>query len=109
MLEALNNDLNTPEALTIIDSAFAKLENVNVTNIHQSALMQLLEAIDQLLGLNLIASTPDITDEQKQLIIARQRARDNKDWQSSDSIRDELAKSGIAIRDTAHGPIWEYS
>lgn len=109
VLEALSNDLNTPEALTIIDSAFAKLENINVANIHQSALTQLLETIDQLLGLELIASTPDITNEQKQLIIARQRARDNKDWQESDKIRDELAKSGIAIRDTAHGPIWEYS
>lgn len=108
VLEALNNDLNTPEALTIIDSAFAKLENINVTNIHQSALTQLLETIDQLLGLSLITSTPDITDEQKQLIIARQRARDSKDWQASDDIRDNLAKSGIAIRDTAHGPIWEY-
>lgn len=109
ILEALSNDLNTSEALTIIDGAFATLDGVNVTHIHQSSLTQLLETIDQLLGIELIASTPDITDEQKQLVLQRQRARDTKDWQTSDTIRDELAKSGIAIRDTAHGPIWEYS
>lgn len=109
LLEALNDDLNTPRALTIIDQAFAQLDSVSLTTIHRSGLSQLLEQIDQLLGLELTASTPDITDEQKQLVLQRQRARDNKDWATSDTIRDELAKSGIAVRDTAHGPVWEYS
>ncbi len=108
LLEALNDDLNTPRALTIIDQAFAEFDGVSITDIHQSGLGQLLEQIDKLLGLALIESTPDITDGQKQLVVQRQRAREDKNWTESDRIRDELAKNGITIRDTVHGPIWEY-
>lgn len=108
ILEALSNDLDTPAALAIIDEAFDKLENTNLANIHQRSLTQLLEMIDNLLGLRLLESTPDISDEAKQLIIARQRARDEQDWSASDQARDELLEQGIALRDTAHGPVWSY-
>lgn len=70
--------------------------------------MRLLESIDQLLGLDLIKSTPDIADEDKKLILERQRVREDKDWSKSDELRDELAKKGIALRDTSHGTIWSY-
>lgn len=106
--EALNNDLNTPEALRVVDQAFSELDDKSLKNIHQHGLDQLLDAIDDLLGLQLKSSTPDITDEQKQVILARQRARDEKNWQESDRLRDELKKQGIAVRDTSNGTIWEY-
>ena len=67
------------------------------------------EAIDELLGLYLVATTPDIADEQKQRIIARERAREDKDWAESDRIRDELLASGIILNDTAHGTTWRYA
>ncbi|MEO5950379.1 MAG: cysteine--tRNA ligase [Candidatus Saccharimonadales bacterium] len=108
IIEALSRDLDTPEGLRIIDEAFTRLTSANISDIHRQPLVQLLETIDLVLGLQLIATTPDITDTQKQLILERQRARDTKNWQESDRIRDELAKRGIAIRDTSHGPIWEY-
>ncbi len=107
--EALSNNLDTPGALTIIDEAFSRLANKSLDDIHQHALMQLLKAIDELLGLHLIATTPDITDEQKQRIIARERARDNKDWTGSDRIRDELQAQGIILNDTTHGTVWAYA
>lgn len=107
--EALENNLNTPEALHIIDEAFSRLEGTPLTSIHQHGLIQLLETIDDLLGLQLIGTTPDIDDETKQLILGRTRARDAKDWPEADRLRDELATHGIAVRDTASGPIWEYS
>jgi len=106
--EALNNNLNTPEALRVVDQAFSELDDKSLKNIHQHGLDQLLDAIDDLLGLQLKSSTPDITDEQKQTILARQRARDEKDWQESDRLRDELKKQGITVRDTSSGTIWEY-
>ncbi|MCY1375818.1 Cysteine--tRNA ligase [compost metagenome] len=65
--------------------------------------------IDSTLGLQLQASTPDIADSKKQLIIQRQRARDEKDWDTSDSIRDTLLSQGIVVRDTSKGPIWQYT
>lgn len=109
IIEALSNDLDTPEVLRIIDEAFAKIESAPIDYIHQPSLEQLIETIDDVLGLAIAASTPDITDAQKQLIIARERARDSKDWKASDKLRDELSKEGIAVRDSASGSIWEYS
>lgn len=108
LVEALNDDLNTPQALTIIDDAFSRLSNAKLDDIHQHALTQLLETIDDVLGLNLITSTPDISDDSKRLIIERQQARDSKDWAKSDKIRSTIEKSGITIRDTTVGSIWEY-
>jgi cysteinyl-tRNA synthetase len=108
IIEALNNDLNTPVALQVIDQAFSKFDGKDIVGIHQHGLQQVLETIDSLLGLQLIATTPDIDDSTKQLIIQRQRARDEKDWETSDRLRDEIAKTGIAVRDTSSGSIWEY-
>lgn len=107
--EALNDDLNTPEALRVVDETFSYIESHSLDSVNHHTLVELLEAIDDLLGLNLLGTTPDITDDQKLLIIERERARDEKDWKKSDKIRDKLAHDGITIRDTAAGTIWEYS
>ncbi|CAN5384443.1 cysteine--tRNA ligase [soil metagenome] len=109
LVEALNDDINTPEALVIIEDAFARLSGARLLDIHQHALTQLLETIDDVLGLELINSTKDIDDDAKRLIIERQHARDAKDWNISDKLRDELLKRNIVIRDTSHGSIWEYA
>ena len=39
----------------------------------------------------------------------RRRAREAKDWQLSDRLRDALQESGVTVRDTATDTIWEYS
>lgn len=109
IIEALSNDLGTPEALTIIDDAFSRLDGKALHDIHQFALVQLLETIDQALGLQLMSSTPDISDDAKQLIVQRQRARDDKEWTASDQLRDQLLVQGIVVRDTPGGSIWEYA
>jgi cysteinyl-tRNA synthetase len=106
--EALDNDLNTPEAMRIIDESFSKLDGKSLDAIHQHGLDQLITAIDDLLGLQLAATTPDIDDAAKQLIIERERARDNKEWAASDQLRDKLAKENIVVLDTKNGSIWEY-
>lgn len=107
--EALSDNLDTPSALAIIDEAFTRVGSKSLDDIHQHALVQLLETIDDLLGLHLIATTSDISDEHKQLLVARERAREAKDWSESDRIRDELAGSGITLRDTPRGTAWEYA
>lgn len=76
--EALMNNLNTPEALRVIDEAFAKLDTAKLSSIHRHGLIQFLEAIDELLGLQILSVTPDIDDTAKMLILERQRAREAK-------------------------------
>ncbi len=109
LTETLSDNLNTAEALAQVDAAFDTVASSPLDRIHQHALVSYLETVDQLLGLQLLETTPDIDDGTKRLIIERTRARDNKDYQRSDEIRDELIKSGITVRDTASGPIWEYT
>ena len=107
--EAIANDLGTPEALRIIDEAFSRIASVkSLAAIDQDSFNNLLHTIDALLGLELVASTPDINDDVKRLILRRKQAREKNDWNESDKLRAELLKLGIAVRDTAHDTIWEY-
>ncbi len=107
MLEALNDDLNTPHTLVIIDEAFEAIDQVgDIRHIQRSSLVALIQSIDDSLGLRLIKHTPDINDEQKRLIIERRRVRESKDWARSDQIRDQLAKQGIYLNDTTNTTIW---
>jgi len=41
------------------------------------------------------------------LVALRLRARDAKDWATSDAIRDGLVAAGIEIRDTRDGTEWD--
>jgi len=109
VIEALSDNLDTPAALKLIDEAFGRLEGKDLADIHQFGLIQLLETIDAILGLQLIDSTPDISDDAKRLIVERSRARSDNDWATSDMLRDKLAEQGIRVKDTASGTIWSYS
>lgn len=109
LLETVSDDINTPKGMAIIDQAFDIVRAHPHIHLHQHAFVTLLEMVDQLYGLNLLETTPDITDDQKRLIVERVRVREAKNYDRSDEIRDELAKSGIAVRDTTSGSIWEYT
>lgn len=107
ILDALNTNLGTPTALQIVDETFSTIEAAP----HEAGKQQLgdfLKAADELLGLDLLGTTPDITAAQKTLIKRREEARSSKEWATSDTLRDELASSGIMVRDTPYGTIWEY-
>lgn len=105
---ALNDDLNTPEALQVVDDTFTELETMPLNQIQRHSLEELLTHIDKVLGLQLMSKTPDISDEVKKLISDRQHARDNKEWAESDRLRDIIREHKVAINDTAHGAIWSY-
>ncbi|HEY1085328.1 MAG TPA: cysteine--tRNA ligase [Candidatus Saccharimonadales bacterium] len=104
--ESLENDLNSPEAIAYIEEVFDRIEKADPAKLQKTALVSLLEWIDESLGLQLLHSTPDISDDAKQLILERGHARDNHEWAKSDELRDELLKESIAIRDTNFGSIW---
>lgn len=105
----LSHDLDTPAALAILDDAFNRIEALSLERIDQHGLVQLLEAINDLLGVDIITSTTDISDKVKKLILERERARKNKDWARSDEIRKQLLTDGVSVRDTNAGTIWNYS
>lgn len=94
VLNAVNENLNSAEAFAIIDSATIDLDD--------------WKKIDELFGLDLIEGTKNIDDDTQELIKKRDEARANKNWATSDEMRDELAKKNIAVKDTPDGSIWEY-
>ena len=40
------------------------------------------------------------------LLQVREKARKDKDWNTSDSIRNDLGEIGFEIQDTSSGPVW---
>ena len=108
ILEEVNDNLDTPKALAKIDEIFSEIIKANPEKLNYSNLLELLEFIDELLGLNLTTSTPDIPDEIKIKIIERNNARAEKNWAKSDEIRDELLSKNIILRDTPKKSFWEY-
>lgn len=99
------NDLDTPQILVELSAVAKAIEANGVKTSQLKEFGQFLETADKLLALGL-TEQPDITAEQKSLLKERQAARQSKDWAKTDLLRDRLAQQGIAVRDTAHGPIW---
>ena len=94
VMDAVNNNLGSPEAFALIDGSELSMED--------------WRKVDELFGLDLLADSPDIDDEVREMISARQTARLEKNWAESDRLRDLLAERGITVKDTADGPVWEY-
>ena len=101
ILQALEDDLNTPKAMMAVDK-LTELEFVAESEV--SEFNNLLKDINELLGIDLLKE--DISTEQKQLISTREAARGDKDWAKSDEIRGELEKSGLTVKDTSTGTVW---
>ena len=94
ILAAVSNNLNSAEACALIDTSNLNLED--------------WQKIDELFGLRLVADTPNVSKEIYNLIAKRDEARKNKDFITSDKIRDELLKQDIGLNDTTSGAIWYY-
>jgi cysteinyl-tRNA synthetase len=105
LVKAMEDDLNTPLALSHLSALASEAEEKLVNNDEVEQLRQVLQKLDDLLGLDLPARQ-DISAEQKELINQREQARQAKDWAKSDELRNQLTSQGIGLRDTSHGAIW---
>ena len=94
ILELVENNLNSAGAFALIDGNDFTMEE--------------WQKIDELFGLNLVTDSPDITDEQKNLIAQREAARAEKDFATADKLRDQLAQQNLTVKDTPNGPVWQY-
>jgi cysteinyl-tRNA synthetase len=100
----LSDDLSTTGALSELFRYSTKLAPGMTLSAEDFS--RLTGGLDQLLGLDL-ASRPDITADQKQLIADREAAREAKHWAEADKLRKQLAKQNLAVEDTPHGPRWK--
>jgi cysteinyl-tRNA synthetase len=103
--QAVESDLNTPVALTTLSKLVTYMQNIPIPGVEGKYTDGTLKLIDDLLGLDLSQRT-DITSSQKELISEREKAREDKDWNKSDQLREQLEKQRIGLRDTDHGAVW---
>lgn len=99
-IETINDDLNITSGMSIVWDV--------VRNERKSKdFYDLLLDFDKILGLNL----GEVSQEQKQelpneiqeIIKKREQARNDKNWQESDRLRDELQHLGYNVKDTKNG------
>ena len=101
---AISADLNTADALTVIDEALA------LKGVAYECIVTAVSRMDRVLGLGLL--TTDRADlrirpkaatiaeaEIEAKLAARKEARAAKDFATSDALRDELAAAGVEVMD----------
>jgi cysteinyl-tRNA synthetase len=104
MLKALEDDLNTPQAIKLIDEMMDLVENQGMSHNLVKPFENIVAKIDELLGVKL--QSKDIGQEVKSLLLERQKARESKDWQKSDDLRDRIIALGYGVKDTNYGQQW---
>jgi cysteinyl-tRNA synthetase len=118
--EAMNDDLNSPivishlfDASKSINLVYDKKETISAEDLDE--LKKVFDLfITDILGLK---SESDVSEGSKDeeamagavdlLLNLRMDAKKNKDWATSDKIRDELTKLGFEIKDTKEGFEWK--
>ena len=108
-ITAMDDDLNTADGIsTLFD--LAKDINIIITkNPSKNTLEQAKQVYVELadvLGLLYTTKDTDLDSEIEKLIEKRQDARKNKDFATSDKIRDDLKSRGIVLEDTPQGIKW---
>ena len=111
-LDALADDINTPKALSEL---FAIVKSINNAKSDEES-MQLASTLigsAHLLGLmnedaekwfeNIDVDEAIIG----RLMIERETARSNKDFERADQIRQEIESLGVTIEDGPNGPVWK--
>ncbi|HEX6134703.1 MAG TPA: cysteine--tRNA ligase [Longimicrobiales bacterium] len=115
---ALDDDLNTPNALAVLFN-FVRESNAELDRDVPTARTALdaahaaLLRMDRVLGILELARVELGTVDEglavwvEERIALRQEARRRKDFAESDRIRDELAVRNIVVEDTPQGPRWK--
>jgi len=120
---SMDNDFNTPQALaTLFDLNKAVNSLLNDDKTVSKTTLELIDQTYQQLGGDVLGLIPSDgltavtqTDESKpalenelirMLIDLRTTARKNKDYATSDVIRDQLAEAGVVLEDRHDGTSW---
>ena len=114
VIDALEDDLNTPKALAEMFDIARTLNKTEDVAERQRRAAELLAAGD-LVGL--IQDDPEAwfagsgdseldADDIESLLAQREEARSNRDFAAADAIRDQLANAGVKIEDGPSGTRW---
>lgn len=102
---AMDDDLNTADALGVIFELVREIHRLDVTDVSSEAVRYGKEAflgMADVLGL-LMKQEDDIDPEVQALVDERAQARNDKNWKRSDELRDQIKAMGYILEDTAAG------
>jgi cysteinyl-tRNA synthetase len=114
----MQDDFNTPSALSVLFEMARQINTLKKENNSEesSTLAKELVTLSGILGLlqdNPVNHfTQGIAISEKEIegyILRRNQARDLKDFDLSDKIRDELLEKGIILEDKESGTTWKKS
>ena len=111
---AMDDDFNAPILIANLFEAAKRINLINdgkdtITKEDLSSLSaEMKRFLQDVLGIEIGVTNSDskLAPVMDLVIDLRQQARDNKDWTTSDKIRDGLATAGIVIKDTKDGTSW---
>ena len=97
-LQAINDDLNMPLAMSIV---WEVVKNPNKSK----QLAEVLKKFDLVLGLKIDEEEikEDLPQEILELVEQRKAARANKDWVKSDELRNIILEKGYIVKDSKDG------
>ncbi|ABV66520.1 cysteinyl-tRNA synthetase [Aliarcobacter butzleri RM4018] len=119
ILNALNDDINTSIALSVIDeminSANDKLDSNPKDKNLKKELISNINFIEEVLGIGgndayayfQFGINESTKEKIESLILKRNEAKKTKDFQTADKLRDELSSMDISLMDTVNGTVWE--
>ena len=116
---AINDDFNTPVLVANLFDVIKQInlaikENKLITKEDRQALKGLFDDyLTQIMGVELnikrksSSDSQTIEDDLIQLAVnVRNQAKNNKDWETSDLIRNKLSKLGVQLKDSKDGTQW---
>lgn len=108
--KALDVDLGMPEALSAVFEFVKDVNRIRETLSKEdaSSILDVMRDFDLVLGIlgeSFTLSSSDIPPEIEDLANARVLARERKNWEESDRLRNEIEKKGYLVQDTKHGQI----
>ena len=116
--DAMQDDFNSPSAISVL---FEMVKQINILKkkdqlTHANALASELISLSNILGIlsenpeEYFTSGINLSNEDiEQAIERRNKARQEKDFELSDKIRDDLLKEGIILEDKGTKTIWKKS
>jgi cysteinyl-tRNA synthetase len=96
-LEIINQDLNTPRALSFM------WEILREERLNDAEKYELVTDFNKIFGLNLENEKIEIPDDVLKIVKEREEARKNKDWKKSDELREKIKKKGLQVDDIKEG------
>ncbi len=109
--EGMDNDFETPDGLAALFEFIKAInilkEKIDLNDSDRDKILEFIKKVDQVLAVLIPEKSAVLSEEFQNLIKQREEARKNKDWETSDKIRDEFAEKGIILEDTAQGTIWK--